>query len=108
MDLFAYAKERAPVSDYPAGIPADVCDLFERLALEVNGRGYARYSSDAVLHRIRWHMQIERGNRAFKCNDHWTAPLARWFLARHPECRGFFELRERIDDGYSDNSVRSA
>lgn len=90
-----------PPPDYPDGVPVDVCELFEKLALDVHGKGYARYSSDAVLHRIRWHMQIERGNRAFKCNDHWTAPLARWFLARHPECPKFFELRERVDDGYS-------
>lgn len=90
----------APPPVYPDGVPAEVCALFEKLALEVHARGYARYSSDAILHRIRWTMQIDRGDRAFKCNDHWTAPLARWFLARHPECPKFFELRERIDDGY--------
>jgi hypothetical protein len=53
-----------------------------------------RYSSDAVLHRIRWEYQIERGIREFKCNDHWTAPLARWFLKKHPHMDGFFELRQ--------------
>lgn len=74
-------------------IPADVREMFERLAAEVRNRGFKRYSADAILHRIRWHMHIEKGNREFKCNDHWTAPLARWWLARHPEADGFFETR---------------
>lgn len=96
-DLLSYQ----PVQ-YPVGIPPDICDLFERLAIDVAHKGYARYSADAILHRIRWHHQVERGNRAFRANDHWTAPLARWFLALHPEHQGFFELRERLADGYSE------
>jgi len=83
---------------YPDDIPPEICDLFERFALEVAARGFKRYSSDALLHRIRWHEQIERGNREFKCNDHFTAPLARWFLARHPELQGFFETRTSKHD----------
>ena len=87
-----------PPASYPAGVPAEVCILFERLALEVAKAGFARYSADAVLHRIRWHEQIERGNRGFRANNNWTAPLARWFLKRNPQLPGFFELRDRLDD----------
>jgi hypothetical protein len=47
-------------------------------------------------------MTIERGNRAFRCNNNWTSLLARWWLARHPEFVGFFETRDRADDGYRD------
>jgi hypothetical protein len=86
MDLFATS---------PEGIPVDVAILFERLALQVNKAGHDRYSSDAILHRIRWHINIERGDRDFKCNDHWTAQLSRWFLAKHPELPGFFETRTK-------------
>lgn len=82
-------------SEYPDDIPTTVCDLFERLALEVAGRGFKRYSADSILHRLRWHFNIEKGDRGFKCNNNWTAPLARWFLGRHPELAKFFELRER-------------
>ena len=81
-------------SEYPDDIPTTVCDLFERLALEVAGCGFKRYSARAVLHRLRWHFNIEKGDRGFKCNDHWTPALARWFLKRHPELAKFFELRE--------------
>jgi hypothetical protein len=76
-------------------IPQEVYDKFETLALDVKAAGYKHYSSDAILHRIRWHMHIERGNREFKANNNWTAHLARWFLARHPGEPKFFELRVR-------------
>jgi hypothetical protein len=75
-------------------IPDDVKSLFEKFASETIGRGYGRYSADAILHRIRWTMQIERGLRDYKCNDHWTSALARWFMDKHPEHSGFFELRK--------------
>lgn len=90
-DLFEFA---AVTTNPPAGIPEDVARLFEALALEVIGAGFERYSSDAILHQIRWKEHIERGNRNFTCNNNWTASLARWFMARHPEHRGFFETRE--------------
>jgi|SRR5579885_662944 len=100
-DLVELAQAR---TTYPDGIPVDVCDLFERLALRLAkgdpARGIAprrRFSSDAILHQIRWQFQVDYDRRDFKCNDHWTAPLARWFLARHPELKGFFELRERAE-----------
>jgi hypothetical protein len=77
-------------------VPAVVRDLFERNALLISDRGFQRYSADAILHSIRWHMHVERGNREFKLNNNWTAPLARWFMKRHPELpQGFFETRVR-------------
>ncbi len=98
-NLFSFARQDAEHTDPPAAgiddVPTDVRFHFERLALEVAARGFTHYSSDAILHRIRWHMQIDRGYREFKCNDHWTAPLARWFIERHPDMEGFFELRIR-------------
>lgn len=95
-DLFDYAERHRP----PIGVPPDVAALFEKLALDVRAAGWNRFSSDAILHRIRWHHRVERGNRAFRINDHWSAPLARWFLSKHPDLEGFFETRERIHDGY--------
>lgn len=83
-----------------SNIPLDVYDLFDRLTLEIIKRGWTRYSADAVLHRIRWYHHVEKGNREFKCNNNWTAVLARWWLKKHPDHPGFFELRERrMSDG---------
>ena len=90
------ASDGSP-ADYPESVPLEVCHSFEKLALELRALGFKRYSADAILHRVRWHMHVERGNRAFKANNNWTAPLARWFLKNHPEAAGFFELRERVD-----------
>lgn len=99
MDLFEHAAR----TQIPEEIPSDVALLFEKLALQVAATGRERYSADAILHRIRWFHQIERGEGDFKCNDHWTAPLSRWFLARHPdlERKKFFETRMRKSEAAS-------
>lgn len=85
-----------PASPYPDGVPVEVCRLFEKLANDLRANGYTRFSADAILHRIRWEMNVDRGDRAFKINNDHAAPLARWFLARNPSASKFFELRERI------------
>jgi len=77
----------------PSQVPLDVCHLFEKLALQVWDAGFERYSARAILHRIRWHYDIEKGDREFKANNNWTPALARWFMARHPECGDFFKIR---------------
>ena len=94
-DLFSMAMTSIDTANgsYPDGVPIGVCDLFEKLAIEVGRRGFRRYSARALIHRIRWHEQIERGNQEFKINNNITPALARWFIARHPDMADFFELR---------------
>jgi hypothetical protein len=75
-------------------IPQEVLDMFEGYTFALIGAGYTRYSSDAILHRIRWHKHVEQGDSDFKCNDHWTSALSRWFMDCHPEHEGFFETRK--------------
>src|SRR5215475_1663948 len=77
----------------PTGVPPEVLALFEKLALQIKGDGFSRYSADAILHRIRWHFHMERGMRDFKCNNNWTSAMARWAISRHPKLVEFFELR---------------
>jgi hypothetical protein len=74
-------------------VPHDVKELFEQLVLKLIRDGWEHYSSDAILHRIRWHMRVDRNIRDFKCNNNWTAYLARWFADRHPEHGDFFRFR---------------
>lgn len=95
-DLFDAPSPR-PMA-YPEGVPVDICDLFERLALQVHARGFDRYSARALFHRLRWEEQIEKGNREFKIDNNHSAALARWFVARHPDMAGFFELRESTNE----------
>lgn len=82
--------------DYPEGVPPEVCRLFEKLADDLLSRGFAKYSADAILHRLRWEFQVDRGERSFRLDNDWAARLARWYLARNPRAGKFFELRERI------------
>ena len=87
-----------PAVALPQDCPAEIVGLFERFALELIGTGFARYSARAIIHRIRWHQQVERGDRDFKCNNNWTPGLARWFMKVHPLHDGFFETRESGKD----------
>lgn len=77
----------------PPEVPEVVVDMFEAFALEIIKSGMPRYSARAILHRMRWHQHIEKGNRDFKCNNNWTPKLARWFMAKHPKHSNFFETR---------------
>jgi hypothetical protein len=78
----------------PSLIPMHVAQMFEDLAFTVWEAGHDHYSARAILHQIRWHHQVVRGNREFKCNNNWTPALSRWFMQKYPEMNGFFELRQ--------------
>ena len=74
-------------------VPPEVCSLFEELTLKLFAAGWKQYSARAVLHRIRWHHHVERGDRTFKANNNWTPALSRWVMRRHPEIGEFYETR---------------
>jgi hypothetical protein len=72
-----------------------VFELFEMFALQLKEAGFERYSSDALLHRLRWHHDVEiRSVEPFKLNDHFTSRYARLLAERRPEFTGFFETRK--------------
>jgi hypothetical protein len=68
--------------------------LFQRFSLELIERGFAHYSSDAVLHRVRWEtaVTIDDGS-CFKVNNNVTPLYARHFHEQHPAHAGFFRTR---------------
>lgn len=80
-------------SPYASQIPLDVSRLFEKLTLDLWTAGWEHYSADAILHRIRWHHHVTLNDREFKCNNNWTAPLARWCMRRNPQIGDFFRTR---------------
>lgn len=76
----------------------EVWTLFERFALDRAARGFAHYSADAVMHRVRWETSggdKTRGEDGFKINDHHVAFYARRFMRLHPELPGFFRTRRQ-------------
>ena len=90
-DLFGDAKPNG--DGFPPGVPRDVIDLFEHLAFDLIRAGWSRYSARAILHQIRWHYHVDKGDREFKANNNWTPAMARWFMAKYPQHDGFFETR---------------
>lgn len=68
--------------------------LFRQFAHEAKQAGQTRFSADAILHRIRWHVRIEtRSSDGRKINNDFAAYYARMLMADEPEFAGFFELR---------------
>jgi len=73
----------------------EVYELFKRYTFQVIQAGYVHYSADAVIHRIRWHVHIEkRAKDEFKLNNHYVSYYARLFMREFPEHQ-IFELRVR-------------
>jgi len=71
-----------------------VYQLFAKFAAEVRSRGHKRYSADAILHRIRWHCNVETESRdGFKISDHYSAYYSRLLAATDPTFKDFFETR---------------
>ena len=71
----------------------EVFRLFREYAESVRGRGFTRYSADAILHRIRWWHHVERGQTEFKINDHFSSRYARLLVSVDPSFAEFFEFR---------------
>lgn len=67
---------------------------FEKIALDLIRRGRKHYSSDGILHVVRFNRAIAGTDAdGFKVNNNLSAPFARRFIAEHPEHELFFELR---------------
>ncbi len=73
-----------------------VWELFQRFTSELLHAGYAHYSADAVLHRIRWHIAVEiRGGDGVKINNDFSAYYGRMWMAANPEAPPLFRTRHR-------------
>lgn len=72
-----------------------VWSLFRQYTFELIRAGRRHYSARAVLHRIRWHADIETTTGdGFKINNNHSAYYARMFMEFYPEHDGFFHVRE--------------
>ena len=92
---FASFGEAQPKPKIPDACPPEVAELFIEYALKLRRAGWKQYSARAILHRIRWHEHVDKGNREFKCNNNWTSGLSRWAMAEYAELDGLFETREQ-------------
>ncbi len=72
----------------------EIWRLFVVFTLDRIEKGFEHYSSDAIVHRIRWETDASVDDGfGFKINDHFTAYYARKFHDDYPEHKGFFRTR---------------
>ena len=100
LPLFDAPKPNQADALFDAGHPG-IYPLFRELAAKVRRQGFVRYSADSLLHQMRWHHHVEKGNREFVVNDHWGAVLARRLIRDDPTYSTFFELRKSKHDAQS-------
>jgi hypothetical protein len=72
----------------------EVWEMFVRFTHDRIRRGFEHYSSDAILHRIRWETAVSMGDESeFKLNNNFTPYYARKFHRVFPQHDGFFRTR---------------
>lgn len=72
----------------------EVYVLFRQFALELLAAGRKRFSSDAIVQRIRWYYAVNpTKEEGFVVNDHWSSRLARKLMEDDGRFVGFFETR---------------
>lgn len=74
----------------------EVAGWFVRLSVRMLNRGHKHYSADAICHRIRWHLNLQRGPDVggYKINNNHVSKLARFAESREPRLVGFFAKRK--------------
>lgn len=82
-----------------------VWELFCQFTENVLAAGHAHYSADAILHRIRWHTDVETrqsgrspDGHELKLNNNFAAFYARKWAAQNPERKDFFRMRVSVAD----------
>ena len=74
----------------PAGVPKNIAQWFERIALDTRSSGTIHISPRDIIYRMRWIRNIRKRTRLFKCEDAWAPALAEWVLARNPQLGKLF------------------
>lgn len=72
---------------------------FERLALDLIGRGIQHYGAKAVMEVVRYHRTVRSNDPHFRVNNTFTSYYARKFIRRYPQYRDFFDMRHSRYDG---------
>lgn len=78
----------------------DVFRLFAKYAFEVKSAGFKRYSARAIIHRIRWHVDMattDPNHDGFKISNNHSPYYARLLQAKYPlEFEDFFVMHESV------------
>lgn len=82
----------------------EVWKLFCHYTLWLIDRGHRHYSTDAILHRVRWATNVETLNagvadgQPLKINNNTAAFFARKWATEYPRWKNFFRMRKSAAD----------
>lgn len=82
-----------------------VYDLFKVFAAELRQSGRDNYGAQAIMERIRWHMQVERRDADFKINNNHISCYTRLIMIEDKGYIGFFR-RRHTPGTISDYNIR--
>jgi hypothetical protein len=72
-----------------------IFDLFLSYARQVKGAGFKHYGFHTIMHRVRWHLNIETTDpEGYKMNNNYSSRYARLLAKKNPEFKGFFRNRK--------------
>ena len=74
-----------------------IYELFEKFALEA-AKYRKKFSSQAILERIRWETFAYDNNSRYKISHNWRSFYAKKFMDEHPEYGNFFTSRSKKRD----------
>jgi len=98
-DRFDFAAKRVYLTrlemefDLFHGEHPEVYRKFCSLAFKLLERGHQHYSSDAILHVIRFETDLGWGRDGLKINNNHSPYYARLFAKDHPAHKEFFRFR---------------
>lgn len=70
-----------------------IWEAFEKQALLVSERGFKHYSARTIVHVLRHHSALTETSGEWKINNNVSPYLARKFMQKYPQFKGFFETR---------------
>jgi hypothetical protein len=87
--------------EYHAKYPK-VYEYYKGVIAQLINRGFKKYSSDGVLHIVRFTKHDEIKKDGFKVNNNYTPYYARLYESEHPELKGFFAMRKTKVNSFAD------
>jgi len=77
----------------------EVYQMFVQFSISMINRGYASYSTNSIIERIRWEKDVGGdGVNQFKINNNHAPFYSRKFMEQYPQYDGFFRTRKQTSE----------
>lgn len=97
--MWAIREGGAPVTRWQREFEAydrehpEVYTELVHLCNQLKSRGITKYGFSTLVHQLRWHFHVERGNAEFKLNQNYSPYYARKLANEYEQFRDLFEFR---------------